>query len=160
MEAKLDSTFSKSKKEKYKLVFLEIENRSDLRKAIKKKMKEDIAFKKDIISPSARVITQVGTIFDHETYENHDFSGSGKVMISHDLGTPELHFSGGTSGKKTLSIDDKTIVSYQYDRICWDDDGDPRGLVPDIPGPDAANCDHNSEFRHPDYRDKDYGTED
>ena len=109
----------KKQRESYQIIYLQIADLSRLRDEIRKKMKSDPDFLKDISRSRARIITTVGMVFNYQLQKEIEALFDLKAKLV-KFG---IEFTGGSGNKFTIQLADKTIVAYQFSRFCWEPDG-------------------------------------
>lgn len=109
-----------AQQESFTLVFLELPS-GPLVRELTGMLEKDSQLLFELGAPDARIVTQAGMVLDHKM--SAQFNALGRIRgqlrsIGDDSVQIELATQAGHSQR--ISIGDRTIVSYQLARFCWD----------------------------------------
>ncbi len=132
----------------YKIVYWEVLNLAALRDELRELMKTNPDVLEDLKDQDARIVITTGVVLDHQSARQVSANLDAKVSLANVSGTPEINLKAKTSSRQALKIGDKTVVAYQFARLCWRK-GELRAIVRDTEGADLYPCPAGSKRGYP-----------
>lgn len=118
--------------QKYKLVLLELESPGEVKDQIVRMSKNNPAIFNDIRYGDSRIITAVAAVYNHELADT--MSRNYKVILRGKT----ISFTHSRNKNLEISIEDGSVIAYQYSRFCWDKNGQLKEIIRDREGKDKC----------------------
>lgn len=144
----ISASLSRTNKDKYKVVFVQIADLGKLKKSIKVRMDIDSNFSFDIKDKNSRIIITTGFVIGHKrAIELRSAINAGATLTK--IKDFDVGIKASTDSTSSMSISDNTVVAYQFARACWDKAGNLRSLVIDKKGSDTGECPEGTYIYYP-----------